>query len=116
MVNPRTLHGQAIGGIVQGLGGTFLEASRVRRGRPAPYRFARRLCNADGDRLPDIMSHSNLEEYPSPNNPLGAKGAGEGGIIPVGGIYRQRGCESALGVQPKSLPMSPSRVWGLINP
>ena len=27
-----------------------------------------------------------LEEQPSPNNPLGAKGAGEGGIVPVAGV------------------------------
>jgi CO/xanthine dehydrogenase Mo-binding subunit len=27
-----------------------------------------------------------LEEKPAPHNPLGAKGAGEGGIIPVGGV------------------------------
>ena len=31
------------------------------------------------------MRAISLELYPSPNNPLGAKGAGEGGIIPVGG-------------------------------
>ena len=55
------------------------------------------------------------EEYPSPNNPLGAKGAGEGGIIPVGGVIANA-IASALGVQPKSLPLSPSRVWELINP
>ena len=33
---------------------------------------------------PEVRAIS-LEEHPSPNNPLGAKGAGEGGIIPVGG-------------------------------
>ena len=41
--------------------------------------------------------------------------AGEGGIIPVGGVIANA-IASAIGVQPKSLPLSPSRVWELINP
>jgi hypothetical protein len=35
--------------------------------------------------FPSIRAHA-LEEKPAPHNPLGAKGAGEGGIIPVGGV------------------------------
>jgi CO/xanthine dehydrogenase Mo-binding subunit len=46
---------------------------------------------------------------------LGAKGAGEGGIVPVGGVIANA-VASALGVQPNALPLTPSRVWELINP
>ena len=36
-----------------------------------------------------------LDDYPSPINPLGAKGAGEGGIIAAGGVHGQCGRECA---------------------
>jgi carbon-monoxide dehydrogenase large subunit len=58
-----------------------------------------------------------LEAHPSPNNPLGAKGAGEGGIIPVGGALSNAvaAALSSLGVEPRVLPLTPSRVWQLIQ-
>jgi carbon-monoxide dehydrogenase large subunit len=55
-----------------------------------------------------------LEEYPSPNNPLGVKGAGEGGVIPVGGALANA-VAAALGVEPRELPLSPPAVWRLIE-
>jgi carbon-monoxide dehydrogenase large subunit len=58
-----------------------------------------------------------LEEHPSPNNPLGAKGAGEGGIIPVGGAIANAvaAALSSFGVEPRELPLSPPRLWRLIH-
>jgi len=58
-----------------------------------------------------------LEDKPSPNNPLGAKGAGEGGVIPVGGVISNAvaAALAPLGVEPRELPLSPERVWRLIN-
>jgi len=58
-----------------------------------------------------------LEEKPSPNNPLGAKGAGEGGIIPVGGVIANAiaAALGSLGVEPRALPLSPPKVWELIQ-
>jgi carbon-monoxide dehydrogenase large subunit len=57
-----------------------------------------------------------LELRPAPHNPLGAKGAGEGGIIPVGGVIANAVANalSSLNVEPRELPLSPPRVWGLI--
>ena len=60
-----------------------------------------------------IRAHA-LEEKPAPHNPLGAKGAGEGGIIPVGGVIANA-VANALGVEPNVLPLSPPRVWELIQ-
>ncbi|MDB5510127.1 MAG: Carbon-monoxide dehydrogenase [Hyphomicrobiales bacterium] len=116
MINPLTLHGQAIGGIVQGLGGTFLEHliydehGQLLTGSLADY-----LMPTASD-FPVIRSIT-LELKPSPNNPLGAKGAGEGGIIPVGGIIANAVANalSHLDVQPMELPLSPPRVWRLIR-
>src|SRR5262249_57433244 len=57
-----------------------------------------------------------LEEKPAPHNPLGAKGAGEGGIIPVGGVIANAVAAALrpLGVEPRELPLSPPRVWEMI--
>ena len=85
IINPLTLHGQAVGAIVQGLGGAFLEHlvydadGQLLTGSLADY-----LMPTATD-FPTIRAIA-LEEKPSPHNPLGAKGAGEGGIIPVGGV------------------------------
>ena len=85
IINPLTLHGQVMGAAVQGLGSVFTRRSRLRRRRPASGRLARRLPGAARDRLSASARRSRSRSSPSPNNPLGAKGAGEGGIIPVGG-------------------------------
>ncbi len=115
IINPLTLHGQAIGGIVQGLGGTLLEHLVYdSNGQFLTASFADYLMPLASD-FPRIHGVS-LEMYPSPINPLGAKGAGEGGTIPVGGVIANAVASalSSLGVQPTSLPLSPPRVWQLI--
>ena len=63
-----------------------------------------------------VVRAVSLEAHPSPNNPLGAKGAGEGGIIPVGGVLANAvaAALSSFGVQPRQLPLTPPRVWQLI--
>src|SRR5215510_10502591 len=85
IINPLTLHGQVVGAIVQGLGGAFLEHFVYDEdGQLLTGSFADYLLPTASD-FPRIRAIA-LEERPSPNNPLGAKGAGEGGIIPVGGV------------------------------
>jgi aerobic carbon-monoxide dehydrogenase large subunit len=115
IINPETLHGQTLGAIVQGLGGVFLEQlvydenAQLLTGSLADY-----LTPTATD-YPNIRVVA-LEDYPSPNNPLGAKGAGEGGIIPVGGVIANAiaAALAPLGVEPRELPLSPPRVWQLI--
>jgi carbon-monoxide dehydrogenase large subunit len=48
---------------------------------------------------------------------LGAKGAGEGGIIPVGGVLANAvaAALSSLGVKVRELPLTPPRIWELIR-
>jgi aerobic carbon-monoxide dehydrogenase large subunit len=116
IINPLTLHGQAVGAIVQGLGGAFLEHFVYDAdGQLLTGSFADYLLPTAGD-FPNIRAVA-LEEKPSPTNPLGAKGAGEGGIIPVGGVIANAVAAAlgSLGVEPRELPLSPPRVWGLIN-
>jgi len=115
-INPLTLHGQAIGAIVQGLGGTLLEEFVYdEHGQMLTASFADYLLPLATD-YPNIRAIS-MPLRPSPFNPLGAKGAGEGGIIPVGGVIANAVANalSSFGVQPKELPLSPSKVWHLIE-
>jgi CO/xanthine dehydrogenase Mo-binding subunit len=57
------------------------------------------------------------EETPSPLNPIGVKGAGEAGAIPVGPLFAQA-LEDALrdtGLEIREIPLSPSRLWELVE-
>jgi aerobic carbon-monoxide dehydrogenase large subunit len=116
IINPLTLHGQTVGAIVQGLGGAFLEQFIYdENGQLLTGSFADYLMPTASD-FPNIRAIA-LELKPSPNNPLGAKGAGEGGIIPVGGVIANAvaAALSSFGVQPRELPLSPPHVWQLIQ-
>jgi carbon-monoxide dehydrogenase large subunit len=116
MINPLTLHGQVIGAIVQGLGGTFLEHFIYDdQGQLLTGSFADYLLPLATD-YPRIRAFT-TGDYPCPHNPLGAKGAGEGGIISVGGVVANAVASalSSLDVQPFELPLSPNRVWTMIK-
>jgi carbon-monoxide dehydrogenase large subunit len=115
-INPLTLHGQAIGAAVQGLGGAFMEHLRYDEdGQLLTGSLADYLIPTASD-FPNIRSVV-LEDYPSPINPLGAKGAGEGGIIAVGGVMANAVANalSSLGVEPRELPLTPSYIWELVQ-
>ena len=115
IVNPAMLHGQAIGAIVQGLGGVFLEHLVYDdRGQLLTGSLADYLLPTACD-FPSIRAVA-LEEKPAPHNPLGAKGAGEGGIIPVGGVIANAiaAALAPFGVEPRDLPLTPERLWALI--
>jgi carbon-monoxide dehydrogenase large subunit len=116
IINPETLHGQVIGAAVQGLGSAFTEEIAYDdQGQLLVASLADYLVPLASD-YPQVRAHS-LEEHPSPNNPLGAKGAGEGGIIPVGGAVSNAvaAALSSLNVEPRVLPLTPSRIWQLIQ-
>ena len=115
IINPLTLHGQCVGAVVQGLGGALLEHFVYdEHGQLLTGSFADYLMPTASD-FPSIRAVA-LELKPSPNNPLGAKGAGEGGIIPVGGVLANAvaAALASLAVEPRDLPLSPPRVWQLI--
>jgi carbon-monoxide dehydrogenase large subunit len=116
IINPLTAAGQAIGGIVQGLGGTFLEHLQYdENGQFLTASLADYMLPTATD-FPCIRAIM-LENSPSPHNPLGAKGGGEGGIVSVGGVVANAVANAlaSLGVQPHDLPISPPRLWQLIE-
>jgi carbon-monoxide dehydrogenase large subunit len=116
IINPLTLKGQVIGSLVQGLGGAFLEhlvydeQGQLLTGSLMDY-----LLPTAGD-FPHLRAVV-MELKPSPINPLGAKGAGEGGIICAGGVMANAVANalSSFGVEPRALPLSPPRIWELVH-
>src|ERR1700686_225479 len=116
MINPLTLKGQLVGAVVQGLGGAFMEhLAYDENGQLLTGSLADSLIPTATD-FPKIRGYV-MESHPSPINPLGAKGAGEGGIISVGGVIANAVADAlaSLGVEPRDLPLSPSRVWQLVQ-
>ena len=83
-VNPMLIEGQLVGGFAQGLGGALLEEFVYdERGEPLATTL-RRLSDADGCARCRAIEVLLTEDAPSPLNPLGLKGAGEGGINAAG--------------------------------
>jgi aerobic carbon-monoxide dehydrogenase large subunit len=115
-VNPGIVHGQAIGAAVQGLGGVFFDH--------VLYDANAQILNASlADYLlplatdfPNVRGVT-LELQPSPSNPLGAKGAGEGGIVAVAATIGNAvaAALASFRVEPRELPLTPPSVWRLIE-
>lgn len=116
IINPETLHGQVIGAVVQGLGSVFLEhlqyddSAQLLTGSLADYLLP---SATDFPRIRGVC----VGLRPCPNNPLGAKGAGEGGLIAVGGAVSNAIAAAlrSFGVEPRDLPLSQPRLWHLIQ-
>jgi len=114
-VNPMLVEGQLVGGLAQGLGGALSEEFRYdERGEPLSVTFADYLVPA----LRDVPAADVLltQDAPSPRNPLGLKGAGEGGVNAVGAAIAAA-IDDAIG-QPGAivaLPVTPARVKALID-
>jgi carbon-monoxide dehydrogenase large subunit len=116
IVNPLTLHGQAVGGIVQGLGGAMMEnLAYDANGQLLSGSLADYLIPTATD-FPSIRAFA-LQNHPSPSNPLGVKGAGEGTIIPTGGLMANAiaNALASFGAMPDALPLTPARVWRLAS-
>jgi carbon-monoxide dehydrogenase large subunit len=114
-VNPMIVHGQSIGGAVQGIGGALLEEFAYGEdGQPLTATLADYLLPTASD-VPRIRSVA-LEETPSKVNPLGFKGAGEGAIVAAGAVIANAVADalSGLGIEVTELPLSPTNVRRLI--
>ena len=110
-INPLLVHGQAVGGAAQGIGATILEELAYSQdGQLLAGTFMDYLLPTSRD-VPPIESII-LEEAPSPLNPLGVKGAGEGGIVATGAALANAvsNALASLEVQITQLPLSPVRI------
>jgi carbon-monoxide dehydrogenase large subunit len=118
VINPMILAGQIHGGVAQGIGNAFYEqlifdeSAQLLNGSLADYLLPTALD------VPTIETAHTVT--PSPLNPLGIKGAGEAGAIPVGPLFAQA-IEDALdlprkGIELLEIPLSPARLWQLLAP
>ncbi|MCW2739988.1 MAG: Xanthine dehydrogenase [Blastococcus sp.] len=83
-LNPKLVEGQLAGGVAQGIGGALLEEFVYsREGQPLATTFMDYLMPTATD-MPADLRFLVTEDAPSPINPLGVKGAGEGGTTAVG--------------------------------
>jgi len=115
VINPLILEGQIHGGVAMGIGNAYYEK--------LVYDENAQLLNAS---LMDYIIPTATEvprmvvghqETPSPLNPLGTKGAGEAGTIPVPALFAQA-LENALpeyNLEILETPLSPNRLFELLH-
>ncbi len=114
-VNPMLVEGQIAGGVAQGLGGALFEEFRYDvRGEPLCVSLADYLMPTVRE-IPAIETVIS-EDAPSPLNSLGLKGAGEGGVNPVGAAIAAA-IDDALGVPGAvtRLPVSPQYLRAMLR-
>jgi len=116
VINPLVVEGQIVGGLAQGLGGAlFEEFTYTDSGDPLAVTFADYLMPTARE-IPAIETFVS-EDAPSPLNTYGFKGAGEGGITPVGAAIASA-IDDAL-QRPGAvtqLPITPWRIKAMLRP
>ncbi len=116
-VNPMIVDGQLVGALAQGIGGAlFEELVYDDEGQLLTTTFMDYLVPTAME-MPEATVIRILEETPTPLNPLGVKGAGEGGSSGCGGAIANAVADALapLGVSITSLPLSPDRLSALIR-
>ncbi|HEY5729736.1 MAG TPA: xanthine dehydrogenase family protein molybdopterin-binding subunit [Anaerolineales bacterium] len=115
VINPLLLDGQIHGGVAQGIGNAFYER--------LAYDENGQLLNGTfmDYHLPTSLDVPRIEtahgETLSPLNPMGVKGAGEAGAIPVGPLFAQA-LEDALhdvDFEILEIPLNSNRLWEIVN-
>jgi aerobic carbon-monoxide dehydrogenase large subunit len=114
-INPMLVEGQLIGGVAQGIGGAlFEEFSYDDAGQPQAITFIEYRMPTAAEIPPvDVLL---AQDAPSPGNPLGVMGAGEGGVSAVGAAVANA-VRDALGLAGGigQLPLTPARVRALAD-
>lgn len=115
VINPVVVEGQVHGGVAQGIGGAFFERLVYdEQGQLLNASFMDYLIPTAAEIPPLLVDHV---ETPSPLNPLGVKGAGEAGVIPVPALFASAIDDALahLGLRILEMPLHPRRLYELIN-
>jgi carbon-monoxide dehydrogenase large subunit/6-hydroxypseudooxynicotine dehydrogenase subunit gamma len=112
-VNPALVAGQLRGGAAQGIGGALLEEFCYdENGQPQSATFMDYRVPTAAEVPPiDVLI---TQDSPAPGNPLGVRGAGEGGVSAAGAVLASA-VRDALGLAGSvgRLPLTPARVQEL---
>jgi CO/xanthine dehydrogenase Mo-binding subunit len=115
-VNPMIVDGQLVGALAQGLGGALLEELVYDgQGQLLTTTLMDYLLPTAME-VPASTAVRILEETPTPLNPLGVKGAGEGGSSGAGAAIANAVADALapLGVSITALPLTPDRLLAQI--
>ncbi len=116
-INPMIVEGQIVGGLAQGIGGALLEELVYDdQAQPLTTTFMDYLVPTAME-MPEATIVKILEETPTPLNPLGVKGVGEGGSSGAGAAIANAVADALapLGVAIAELPLSPDRIAALLR-
>jgi aerobic carbon-monoxide dehydrogenase large subunit len=116
VVNPMLVEGQIMGGAAQGLGGIMLEGiaydanGQLLSGSLMDYALP---TASDIPAMRIVHQHS-----PSPLNPLGVKGVGEGGAVAPPAAIANAVCDALapFGVEVNSTPIKPQQLISAMRP
>lgn len=115
VINPTVVEGQVHGGVAQGIGGAFYERLVYdEEGQLINASFMDYLLPTAAEIPPITVDHV---ETPSPLNPLGVKGAGEAGVIPVPALFASAidDALSEFGVRVREMPLHPRRLYEILR-
>jgi carbon-monoxide dehydrogenase large subunit len=116
IINPLLAAGQIHGGVVQGIAQALYEevgydpdTGQLMTGSLLDYAVPR------AEHVPSIRSL--FQETPSTTNPIGVKGIGESGSIaaPPCMVHAVLDALSSFGIKHLDMPMTPPRVWAVIQ-
>jgi len=110
-INPKNVEQQIEGAIAQGMGYAIMEEVVLQKGITTTPSLTKYLLPTSQD-VPEVNTY--LVEDPDPKGPFGAKGIGEGAIIPtaaaiVNAVY------DAIGVRIFSLPITPEKILAALE-
>lgn len=115
LINPMIVDGQIRGGVVHGIGNALFEHMQFdENAQPVTTNYGEYLLPVATEIPPIEVTHI---ETVSPNNPIGIKGAGEGGTIPATAcvISAIEDALSPFGVIINEYPLSPQRIVEMIE-
>jgi 2-furoyl-CoA dehydrogenase large subunit len=112
LLNPLLVEGQVRGGFAHGVGAALFErVVHDEEGNLLSGTLMDYLCPTGADLPPLTVGHL---ETPSPFTTLGAKGLGEGTTMSAPAAIGNAVAD-ALGVEAVEVPLTPSRVWELLQ-
>jgi carbon-monoxide dehydrogenase large subunit len=115
IINPMIVEGQIWGGIACGIGNALLEEHAYDKNGQLLTGSFMDYAMPGASHIPDVkIVH---QETPSTLNPLGVRGAGEAGTIPVPAVIGNA-VEDALrplGIKINAHPLTPVRLWKLLQ-